>query len=158
MERKRAIGLATIAVVAMLILIWLLVPSAEDRIRKRIEATAKALEMEDTPGVLSIVNWDRFEDPWGHTVGDIEQALDGIFQDIEDIRVAMEKPRIVLEEGEKHARVTIRFIITGKYEGQLGFIVGSMNEQAMARFNMEKDAEFGWRIVEVTTAVLPGAI
>jgi hypothetical protein len=155
---KRVIWLAAVATVLALILLWILIPSEEDRIKRRIEEAVRAMEAEDGAGVLSIVDWDRFEDPWGHDVEDVERALDEAFASFDGIEVAMEYPRIVLEDGKKRGRVTIRFLITGRYEGQFGFIVGNMNEHAMGRLIMEKDREHGWRIVEVTAAVLPGVM
>lgn len=143
-------------VVALGLLVWSLVPSEEDRILKRLEQAATDMEREDVRGVMSVIDEERFTDPFGYGTGEIEDGLEAAFQMFANIEVVMERPRIRLEEGKRSALVTLHFVITGTYEGQFGFIIGNTQETAMARFTMEKSPETGWRVVELTAAVMPG--
>ena len=103
------------------------------------------------------MNIERFTDPIGmYNAQDMEDGLEAAFELFESIEVVMERPRIHLEKGKRKALVTLRFVITGIYEGQFGFIVGTAQETALARFTMEKSPEAGWQVVELTAAKLPG--
>lgn len=143
-------------VVALVLLVWYLVPTEEDRILKRLEQTARALELEDARGVMSIIDAERFTDPVGYGTAGIEEGLDQAFRMFDSIEVVMERPRIRIEEGKRSALVTLHFVITGIYEGQFGYIVGTTQETALARCTMEKSPEAGWRVTELTAAVMPG--
>ncbi len=143
-------------VLGLVLLVWYLVPSEEDRILKRLEQAAQALENEDTRGVMSVIDREHFTDPIGYGPAEIEHGLDEAFGMFDSIEVVMERPRIRVEEGKRRALVTLRFVITGIYEGQFGFIVGTTQETALARFAMEKSPEAGWRVTELTAAVMPG--
>ena len=144
-------------VIALGVTVWVLLPSEEDRILERLEQAALALEREDAPGVMSVIDTGRFADAAGYyNAADIERGLGEAFKMFENIEVAMESPRISLEQDEKRATVTIRYVITGTWEGQFGFIVGSATETAMARFIMEKNPEAGWQVTELIAATLPG--
>jgi hypothetical protein len=153
-RRELILGLL---VVALALLVWYLVPSEEDRIRKRLEEAARALEQEDARGVMSVIDVEHFTDPIGaYDPVAMEDGLGEAFRMFDNIEVVMEKPRIRIEEDKRHALITLRFVITGIYEGQFGFIVGTTQETALARFIMEKSPEAGWRVVELTAAKLPG--
>ncbi len=153
-KRELTLGLL---VAALALLVWYLVPSEEDRILERLEQAARALEREDAGGVMSVIDVERFTDPIGaYDPREMENGLVKAFQMFDNIEVIMEKPRIRIEEGKKRALVTLRFVITGIYEGQFGFIVGTTQETALARFTMEKNPEAGWQVVELTAAKLPG--
>jgi len=153
---RRELFLA-LAVIGLGLLVWWLLPSEEDRIRERLEQAALALEREDARGVMSVIDAGRFSDPAGmYGPADIEAGLGEAFALFENIEVVMETPRIRLEKGERRATVTLRFVITGTWEGQFGFIVGTAGETALARFIMEKNPEAGWQVIELTAATLPG--
>lgn len=139
------------------LLAWSLIPSEEDRIRERLEGAAAALEREDVRGVMAVIDTARFTDAYGGTTAaDIETGLAEAFELFDDLEVTMERPRIRLEEGERKALVTLKFVIMGTHEGQHGFVAGARGESAMARFVMEKGPEAGWRVTELTAALLPG--
>jgi len=144
-------------VIGLGLLVWYLVPSEEDRILERLEQAARALEAEDAPGVMSVIDAERFSAPYDqYGSADIRRGLESAFEMFDNIEVVLESPSIRLEQGKRQARVSLRFVITGTWEGQFGFIIGTPTETAMARFTMEKDPQSGWQVVELTAATLPG--
>jgi len=139
------------------LLVWSLVPTEEDRIRGRLEDAAAALEREEIRGVMAVIDTGRFSDAYGGTTAaDIENGLVEAFALFDDLEVTMDSPRIRIEKDERKALVTLKFVVMGTHEGQHGFVAGARGESAMARFVMQKSPEAGWRVTELTAALLPG--
>ncbi len=153
---RRELFLALL-VIGLGLLVWYLLPSEEDRILERLELAARALEAEDARGVMSVIDVERFSAPYDqYGAADIRQGLETAFEMFDNIEVVLESPSIRLEEGKRLARVSLRYAITGIYEGQFGFIIGTPTETAMARLTMEKNPQSGWQVVELAAATLPG--
>lgn len=151
-------ALAVVLAVVALIVVWVLLPSEEDRIRRRIGDAARALEEERAAAALDLFDPAVFQSAWDLDGEQVLEAVEEFLALCEGIEVDLEKPRVELEKGKRRARVTLRFAVTGRCEEQFGYLAGSTDDKALARVVMEKGPDHGWRIVEVTAAMLPGMI
>ena len=153
-RRRPAVALAVVALIAY----WALLPSEEDRIRRRIREAARALEEERAAEVLDLFDPAAIRSAWEFDLEEARDALEEVLSLCEGIEVDLEKPRIALEKGRQRALVTLRFAVTGRCEEQFGFIAGTPGEKALVRVAMEKDPTHGWRIVGIEQALFPGMI
>ena len=156
MKRKLVIGL--LSVVVLILVLYLLWPSDEARIRKLFKEGAAAVESRDLEGVMSKVSF-AYRDEYGVTYLYLKEILKKEFNLLSDIQVEYEALRIQISkkndlQGERPspdapdtamAELDIRVVATAGTE--TGYILGDVKTPVHMRFILQKE-RMKWLIVK----------
>jgi hypothetical protein len=129
----------TVAAIALLILspliIYLLWPSDESRIRKLFKEGAKAVEEEKVEEVMSKVSFN-YTDEHGLSYLYLKNFLQQIFGEFSGTRIEYKITGLQIREGEAVAEVDVRVIAS---RGAVtGYVVGDAATPQHIKFSLEK--------------------
>lgn len=145
---KKSISLLMLLIISPIV-IYLLWPNEESRIKKLIKNGAKAVEAKNVDDVMSKISY-TYTDQYAINYLVIKEALQREFQRINTISVECDIKRVEVMEKEKEktasAGVDVRVIITAGKEA--GYIVGDAAKPAHLSLSLEKGPT-GWLINSV---------
>lgn len=134
MNRRPLVIFVLIALASLLI--YLLWPSDERRIRKLFNEGAKAIEEERIDDVMAKVSYN-FSDKRGLSYLTLKQAMTRLFQQFEGIRIEYEILDLQVEGETARAKVAVRVIATqGK---DTGYFVGDAARPDEMIFTLGKE-------------------
>lgn len=131
---RKSIIILTLLIMAPVI-IYLLWPSDESRIRKLFREGAKAIEQEKIDAVMAAVSFN-YTDEYGLTYLYIKEGMTRVFQRMGGIRVEYEITRLEIADAVAVAELDIRVIAS---EGNdTGYAVGDAARPVHMKFTLEK--------------------
>jgi len=164
MNRRLVIGL--LSVLVLILVVYLLWPSDEARIRKLFKEGASAVESKDLDDVMSKVSF-AYRDEYGATYLYLKKILKREFDRLSDIQVEYEALKVEIVKkgglaGEQPssdtpdiamAEMDIRVVATAGTE--TGYIVGDVKTPVHMKFTLEKE-RMRWLIVKAEGIRLQG--
>ena len=142
MSRKSAFLIALLIMTP--VVIYLLWPSDESRIKKLFFQGAHAIEQEKIDDVMAKVSFN-YTDEFGLTYLYLKEAMTRVFQRMDHIRVEYEITRIDIREAEAKAELDIRVIATSGSD--TGYAVGDAARPLHMTFFLEKERA-SWLVVK----------
>jgi hypothetical protein len=134
MSRKTII-LLVILIVAP-VMVYLLWPSDESRIRKLFREGAKAVEQEKIDGVMAKVSFN-YTDEYGLTYLFIKEGMTRLFQNMDNIKVEYEITGIEVKDKAAVAELDVRVLAT--HGTDTGYIAGDLSKPFHMKFSLEKE-------------------
>ena len=131
---KKSIALLFILIAAPLI-IYLIWPSDESRIKKLFREGAQAVEKEDLDAAMSKVSYN-YRDEYGLTYLYMKEMMKSAFQKMRDIKVEYENLKINITDRTATADVDVRIIAT--IGNDTGYIMGDLPNPVHLKFSLEK--------------------
>jgi hypothetical protein len=131
---KKSIALLFILIAAPLI-IYLIWPSDESRIKKLFREGARAVEKEDLDAAMSKVSYN-YRDEYGLTYLYMKELMKSAFQRMKDIKVEYENLKINISDRTATADMDVRIIAT--IGNDTGYIMGDLPDPAHLKFTLEK--------------------
>jgi len=131
---KKSIALLFILIAAPLI-IYLIWPSDESRIKKLFREGAQAIEKEDLDAAMSKVSYN-YRDEYGLSYLYIKELMKSAFQRMDDIKVEYENLKINISDRTATADMDLRIIAT--IGNNTGYIMGDLPNPAHLKFTLEK--------------------
>ena len=132
---KKTIALLFILIVTPLI-IYLLWPSDESRIKKLFKEGSHAIEKEDLETVMSKVSFN-YRDEYGFTYLYLKELMKTLFKQMDDIKIEYEN--IEIDVHDKTATADMDVLILAKMGNDTGYILGDLSEPAHLTFTLEKE-------------------
>jgi hypothetical protein len=132
---KKSIVLLFILIAAPLI-IYLIWPSDESRIKKLFREGAQAVEKEDLDAAMSKVSYN-YRDEYGLTYLYMKEMMKSAFQRMKDIKVEYENLKINITDRTATADMDVRIIAT--IGNNTGYIIGDLPNPAHLKFTLEKE-------------------
>jgi len=121
---------------ALPLILYLLWPSDESRIKKLFREGARAIEKEDLDGVMSKVSYN-YQDAYGMNYIYIKESMKRLFQMMSDIKIEYENLSIKVEKKEATAEMDVRILAT--IGNDTGYILGDLPRPVHLRFTLEKE-------------------
>ncbi|MEW6586571.1 MAG: hypothetical protein AB1442_13315 [Nitrospirota bacterium] len=118
------------------IILYLIWPSDESRIRKLIREGAAAIEREDVGAVMSKVSYN-YSDEYGFTYLYIKKSLERVFLQMSDISVEYENPKVTVRDKTAIADMDVSVIATKGSD--TGYIMGDPANPVHIKFSLEKE-------------------
>jgi hypothetical protein len=118
------------------VLIFLLWPSDENRIKKLFREGAKAIEREKIDAVMAKVSFN-YTDDQGLTYLYLKEGMTRVFQRMEHITIEYDLTGITVEE--KKATVELDVRVTARSGQDAGYIVGDAARPLHMRFLLDKE-------------------
>ncbi len=134
MSKKFLILLFTLF--ALSLILYLLWPSDESRIRKLFKEGSKAIEKEDLDAVMSKVSFN-YRDEYGMTYLYVKESMKSVFRQMSDIRIEYENLKIKVNDKNATADMDVRVLAT--IGNNTGYILGDLAKPAHLRFTLEKE-------------------
>lgn len=134
MNRKSLILISIPFVLA--VLIYLLWPSDESRIKKLFKEGSQAIEKEDLNGVMSKVSFN-YHDEYGMNYLYIKESMKSIFQQMNDIKIEYESLKIKVDKKTATADMDVRILAT--IRNDTGYIFGDLAKPVHLTFTLEKE-------------------
>jgi len=131
---KKSIALLFI-LIAVPLIIYLIWPSDESRIKKLFREGARAIEKEDLDGAMSKVSYN-YRDEYGLTYLYMKELMKSAFQRMKDIKVEYENLKINISDRTATADMDVRIIAT--IGNNTGYIMGDLPNPAHLKFTLEK--------------------
>jgi hypothetical protein len=131
---KKSIALLFI-LIAVPLIIYLIWPSDESRIKKLFREGARAIEKEDLDGAMSKVSYN-YRDEYGLTYLYMKELMKSAFQRMKDIKVEYENLKIDISDRTATADMDVRIIAT--IGNNTGYIMGDLPNPAHLKFTLEK--------------------
>jgi hypothetical protein len=131
---KKSIALLFILIAAPLI-IYLIWPSDESRIKKLFREGARAIEKEDLDAAMSKVSYN-YRDEYGLSYLYMKELMKSAFQRMKDIKVEYENLKININTRTATADMDVRIIAT--IGDNTGYIMGDLPNPAHLKFTLEK--------------------
>lgn len=125
-----------ILIILIPIIIYLLWPSDESRIRKVFKEGSKAIEKEDLDAVMSMVSFN-YRDEYGFTYLYIKESMKSVFLRMSDIKIEYENLKIIVNDKTATAEMDIRVI--ARIGSDTGYILGDLPKPAHLKFTLEKE-------------------
>lgn len=142
MNKKTITFLFTIIVTALIIyLVW---PSDENRIKKLFKEGSRAIEKEDLETVMSKVSF-HYRDEYGLSYLSVKEILKSVFRQTEDIKIEYEHVNITVSDDTATADMDVLVLAT--IGNNTGYILGDLSEQAHLTFTLEK-ARTKWLVIK----------
>jgi hypothetical protein len=132
---KKTIALLFILIVTPLI-IYLLWPSDESRIKNLFKEGSQAIEKEDLETVMSKVSFN-YRDEYGFTYLYLKELMKTLFKQMDDIKIEYEN--IDINVHDKTATADMDVLILAKMGNNTGYILGDLSEPAHLTFTLEKE-------------------
>jgi hypothetical protein len=134
MSKKTVVAIAILILSPLIIyLIW---PSDESRIKKLFREGAKAVESKKIADVMSKVSFN-YTDEHGLSYIVLKQGLERVFREMSNIQIEYEIIRIDVKDKTAVAEVDIRVIAT--YGKETGYFVGDAAKPAHIKFFLDKE-------------------
>jgi len=118
------------------VLIYLLWPSDESRIKKLFKEGSQAIEKEDLDGVMSKVSFN-YHDEYGMNYLYIKESMKSIFQQMNDIKIEYESLKIKVDKKTATADMDVRILVT--VGDDTGYIFGDLAKPVHLTFTLEKE-------------------
>ena len=134
MNRKSLILISIPFVLA--VLIYLLWPSDESRIRKLFKEGSQAIEKEDLDRVMSKLSFN-YHDEYGMNYLYIKESMKSVFQQMNDIKIEYENLKIKVNKKNATADVDVRILAT--IGNDTGYIFGDLAKPGHLTFTLEKE-------------------
>lgn len=144
---KKSVALLFILIVSPVI-IYLLWPTEEARIRKLVKEASRSVEAEDVDGVMSKVSYG-YQDEHGLSYAVIKKSLAQKFKFYSDIEVEYENLEIEVdnERDEATASMDLRVIATFG-EADRGYVLGDLQDPARLGLRLKKGGPLNkWLVV-----------
>lgn len=125
-------------------IIYLLLPSDESRIKKLIKEGAAAIEKEDIENVMSGVSFN-YRDDYGFTYLLLKKMFEFQFKDLSDIQIEYENLKIEVKKDSASAEVDVRVIAT--FDNNTGYIIGDIKTPEHIKFTLEKE-RVKWLVIK----------
>jgi len=117
------------------IIIYLLWPSDESRIKKLFKEGSKAIEKEELDVVMSKVSYN-YSDDYGLTYLYIKENMKRVFQQLNDIKIEYENLKITIRKNIATAGIDVRVVAT--IGNNTGYILGDLDKPVHLKFTLEK--------------------
>jgi len=134
MSRKTIISLVILIISP--VIIYLLWPSDESRIRKLFREGAKAVEQEKIEEVMARISFN-YADEYGLSYLFLKEGMSKLFQNMENIKVEYEFTRIEITEKAAVAELDLRVLAT--HGSDTGYIAGDLAKPFHMKFSLEKE-------------------
>ncbi|MBM4146338.1 MAG: hypothetical protein FJ240_08715 [Nitrospira sp.] len=138
----------TIAILFFLLLtpviLYLLWPSDESRIKKLFKEGSAAIEKEDLEAVMSKVSFN-YQDEYGFNYLYIKKMMKHVFQQMSDIKVEYENLRINV--ADKTATAAMDVMVLATISGNTGYVLGDLAKPAHLKFTLEKERS-KWSVIK----------
>jgi hypothetical protein len=118
------------------VLIYLLWPSDESRIKKLFKEGSQAIEKEDLDGVMSKISFN-YHDEYGMNYLYIKESMKSIFQQMNDIKIEYENLKIKVDKKTATADMDVRILVT--IGDDTGYIFGDLAKTVHLTFTLEKE-------------------
>ncbi len=118
------------------VLIYLLWPSDESRIKKLFKEGSHAIEKEDLDGVMSKVSFN-YHDEYGMNYLYIKESMKSVFQQMNDIKIEYESLKIKVDKKNATADIDVRILTT--IGNDTGYILGDLAKPVHLTFTLEKE-------------------
>lgn len=118
------------------VIIYLLWPSDEARVRKLIKQGAAAIEKEDLDRVMSLVSFN-YRDDYGLTYILIRKVFEEQFRAMSDIKIEYENLKVQAAGEKATADLDLRVIAT--IGNNTGYIFGDLRQAAHLKLSLEKE-------------------
>ncbi|MEW6571234.1 MAG: hypothetical protein AB1390_08700 [Nitrospirota bacterium] len=148
MNKKSIIFLLILILIP--VVLYLLWPSDERRIKKLFRKGSEAVEKEDLSGVMSVVSYN-YRDDYGLTYLYVREHVKSIFQRMRDIKVEYENLDIKVNDATATAEMDVRVI--GAMGNETGYFLGDLANPEHLKFTLEKERT-KWLVTK--TEKLPG--
>ena len=132
---RKSIALLFILIAAPLI-IYLIWPSDESRIRKLFKEGAQAVEKEDLDAAMSKMSYN-YRDEYGLTYLYMKELMKSAFHRMKDIKVEYENLKINITDRTSTADMDVRIIAT--VGNNAGYIMGDLPNPVHLKFTLEKE-------------------
>ena len=138
----------TIAILFLLLLtpviLYLLWPSDESRIKKLFKEGSAAIEKEDLEAVMSKVSFN-YQDEFGFNYLYIKETMKYVFKQMNDIKVEYENLRINVTD--KTATADMDVMVLATISGSTGYVLGDLAKPAHLKFTLEKERS-KWSVIK----------
>jgi len=118
------------------VLIYLLWPSDESRIKKLFKEGSQAIEKEDLDGVMSKISFN-YHDEYGMNYLYIKESMKSVFQQMNDIKIEYENLKIKIDKKTAAADMDVRILAT--IGNDTGYIFGDLAKPVHLTFTLEKE-------------------
>ncbi len=118
------------------IIIYLLWPSDESRIKKLFKEGSRAIEKEDLDAVMSKVSFN-YSDEYGLTYLYLKESMKSVFKQMSDIKIEYENLNIKVNEKTATADMDVGIIAT--IGNDTGYIFGDLPKPVHLKFTLEKE-------------------
>ena len=118
------------------VIIYLLWPSDESRIKKLFREGAAAIEQEKIDEVMAKVSFNYLDEK-GLTYLFIKEGMTRLFQNMDNIKIEYEIIRIGITEKTATAELDIRVLAT--HGNDTGYIAGDLAKPFHLKFSLEKE-------------------
>ena len=132
---KKTIILLFVLILAPIIL-YLVWPSDEARIKKMLKEGIRALEQEDLADVMSKVSFN-YRDDYGLTYFYIKEYMKRIFQQMDEIKVDYENLRIEVYEKTASAEMDVR--VVAQFGTDKGYVFGDYPNPEHLTLTLQKE-------------------
>jgi hypothetical protein len=132
---KKTIALLFLLILTPIIL-YLLWPSDESRIKKLFKEGSKAIEKKDIDTVMSKVSFN-YSDEYGLTYLYLKESMKSVFKQMSDIKIEYENLNIKVNDKIAKADVDVRIIAT--IGNDTGYIFGDLPKPVHLKFTLEKE-------------------
>jgi len=141
-------GKKTIALLFILILtpviLYLVWPSDEARIKKLLKQGIMAVEQEDVENVMSKVSFN-YRDDYGLTYFSIKEYMKKFFQQMNEIHVEYENLRIEVQEKTAFAEMDVR--VVAQVGTDTGYVFGDYPNPKHLKFILQKERT-KWHVIK----------
>jgi hypothetical protein len=138
----------TIAILFLLLLtpviLYLLWPSDESRIKKLFKEGSAAIEKEDLEAVMSKVSFN-YQDEYSFNYLYIKEMMKHVFQQMSDIKVEYENLKINVTDKTATAEMDVMVLAT--ISGNTGYVLGDLAKPAHLKFTLEKERS-KWSVIK----------
>lgn len=138
----------TIAILFLLLLtpviLYLLWPSDESRIKKLFKEGSAAIEKEDLEAVMSKVSFN-YQDEYSFNYLYIKKMMKHVFQQMSDIKIEYENLRINV--ADKTATAAMDVMVLATISGNTGYVLGDLAKPAHLKFTLEKERS-KWSVIK----------
>jgi hypothetical protein len=132
---KKSIAFLLILIVMPLI-IYLIWPSDESRIKKLFKEGSRAIEKKDLETVMSKVSFN-YRDEYGLTYLYLKQIMESVFKQTDNIRIEYDNVKITVRDDT--ATTDMDVLILATRGNNTGYILGDLSEPAHLTFTLEKE-------------------
>jgi len=134
MSRKTIFFLCVLLITPLVIyLVW---PSDESRIKKLFREGSQAIEKEDIDAAMSKVSFN-YTDEYGFNYLYIKESLKRVFQQMSDITIEYESLKITVSDKTAKAEMDLRVVATMGTD--TGYILGDLPNPVHLTFTLEKE-------------------
>ena len=142
--------IAVLLVAGVLLLRHHLAP--EQVVERRFLGAVEAFEQEQLLSVMAVIS-RGYGDPWGLDYETLGAHLKQTMDTFDDLQVTLEPPDV---EATPEGSVVVEavFVVWGSYEGQRGYVVGTLTDPCRARM-VWREEQRGWMLTTLEELVIP---